>query len=211
MPIWPRTSFTFSNPPSSQGYLSYTPGTRARRPIMAYPGAVRPGREIAMKLQWTLLASVAAAGLTGCVAYPYPQGYGYGPNYYNASPYYGPTAPYVVDPAIYGAYSYPYGYTNPYPGYYGVYPSYPYPYPGSYPYPVGRPPYGHHPRPQPDPGANPPAPAPGPGAQPPAPPPVAGNSGYHGGNRSGRGDSVGGGPSAGGGGSGYVPNQPPDK
>ena len=187
--------------------MSYMPGTRARRPIMAYPGAVRPGREIAMKLQWALLASVAAAGLTGCVAYPYPQGYGYGPNYYNASPYYGPTAPYVVDPAIYGAYSYPYGYTNPYPGYYGVHPSYP--YPGSYPYPVGRPPYGHHPRPRPDPGANPPAP--GPGAQPPAPPPVAGNSGYHGGNRSGRGDSVGGGPSAGGGGSGYVPNQPPDK
>lgn len=186
--------------------MSYMPGTRARRPIMAYPGAVRPGREIAMKLQWALLASVAAAGLTGCVAYPYHQGYGYGPNYYDASPYYGPTAPYVVDPAIYGAYSYPYGYTNPYPGYYGVYPSYP--YPGSYPYPYGRPPHGHRPRPRPDPGANPP---PAPGAQPPAPPPVAGNSGYRGGSRSGRGDSVGGGPSTGGGGSGYVPNQPPDR
>ena len=158
-----------------------------------------------MKLQWALLACAAAAGLTGCVAYPYAQDYD--PEAYGVAPSYG-MAPYIVEtPPAYG-YAYPYSYTAPYPAYghpsypsygypaYGVYPSRP--YPAVRPHrperpPHARPPHAHpHPRPKPKPRPEPSAQSPAPpAAQAPAPAPSArpgmrGRPGMDGGHNHGR-------------------------
>ena len=94
-----------------------------------------------------LAVLLGAAALSGCVAYPAYDGYGYG------SPY--GTAPYVVQPGYDAGYGYGYGYgygsggiISPgiaYGGFYSA-PGYAYPPLYSRPYPYPRPPI--HARPQ---------------------------------------------------------------
>jgi hypothetical protein len=154
-----------------------------------------------------IVALAAAVALSGCANYA---PYGYDAPYYSSpyygSPYYG-GAPYVMPP-----YPYYYGYGYGFYDFPGLYPSYPW--------------FGHRLHPRSRPGGLGPAPATT--QQPGRDPRVgagSGGGGSGGSARRGAAGNMGGGgsggslagpagntgASSGGGGSGYVPNQPPDR
>ena len=136
-----------------------------------------------------IVALAAAVALSGCANYgPYPYDTPYYGGPYYGGPYYG-NGPYVVVPPHYPYYGYGYGFYD-FPG---LYPTYPW--------------FGHRPHPHFRPGK----PRPDANVQQPG----AGSGGRGGVIGGGSGGSIAG-PAAntgatGGGGSGYVPNQPPDK